>query len=82
MINYSPKPGNNDGIGCIKSYNEVAEEFNNQLRDRVSQLRIQLPGAALVYVDIYSAKYYLIREAKKIGTIPSADQCLFQWVAA
>lgn len=73
--NNPPKPGNADEIGCIKSFNDVAEEFNNQLRDRVSQLRIQLPDAALVYADIYSAKYYLIREAKKNGFVDPFGYC-------
>ncbi|KAK3223470.1 hypothetical protein Dsin_010495 [Dipteronia sinensis] len=50
---YPPQPENADQNGCIKSYNEVAQEFNKQLTDRVSQLRTQLDDARLIYVDIY-----------------------------
>ncbi|KAL3812412.1 hypothetical protein ACJIZ3_013680 [Penstemon smallii] len=38
-----------DSVSCIKSYNEVAQEFNNQLKDRISKLRGQLRDAMLVY---------------------------------
>lgn len=67
MINNPPKTGNTDPNGCIKSYNEVAQEFNEQLKDRVAQLRNKFQDAFLVYVDIYKAKYSLISEAEQHG---------------
>lgn len=45
----------------------MALEFNRQLKDRVQQLRHELPQAALTYVDVYSAKYVLIGAAKEQG---------------
>ena len=36
---------------------------------RVFQLRMQLPDAVLTDVDIYSAKYSLISDAKKHGKL-------------
>ncbi|TXG55873.1 hypothetical protein EZV62_017186 [Acer yangbiense] len=75
VINYPPQPGNADQTGCIKSHNEVAQEFNKQLKDRVSQLRTQFHEAVLVYVDIYSAKYTLISEAKKHGFVDPLGYC-------
>ncbi|KAK8603560.1 hypothetical protein V6N13_096038 [Hibiscus sabdariffa] len=50
--------------GCIRSHNEVAQEFNRHLKESVIQLRMQFPDAALTYVDIYSAKYSLISYGK------------------
>ena len=67
VINYRPKHDDVDQTGCIKSYNEVAQEFNKQLKDMVSQLRGKLVDARLTYVDVYSAKYSLISEAKLHG---------------
>ncbi|XP_075657064.1 GDSL esterase/lipase At5g14450-like [Castanea sativa] len=67
VIYYPPKPENMDQSGCVKSHNEVAKEFNRQLQERVTQLGAQLPDAILTYVDIFSAKYTLISEAKKLG---------------
>ncbi|KAL9997008.1 putative alpha-L-fucosidase [Helianthus debilis subsp. tardiflorus] len=65
--NYPPAPENVDKIGCVDSYNKVAQEFNKQLKDRVSTLGTQLQESSLVYVDVYSVKYSLISEADKHG---------------
>ncbi|XP_039065451.1 GDSL esterase/lipase At5g14450-like [Hibiscus syriacus] len=70
-----PKPGNIDQAGCVKSQNELSQEFNKQLKDRVSQLRDKLHGARLIYVDIYSAKYTLINEAHKYGFVDPLINC-------
>uniref|UniRef100_A0A2N9HWK9 Alpha-L-fucosidase n=1 Tax=Fagus sylvatica TaxID=28930 RepID=A0A2N9HWK9_FAGSY len=45
--------------------NQVAQAV--ELQERVSRLRVQLPDSILTYVDIFSAKYTLISEAKKLG---------------
>ncbi|KAL5552781.1 hypothetical protein UlMin_040182 [Ulmus minor] len=67
VISHPPLPENTDENGCIKSYNDVAQEFNKQLKEEVSKLRTQLSNTSLVYVDIYSAKYSLISDAKQHG---------------
>ncbi|KAJ9176305.1 hypothetical protein P3X46_011635 [Hevea brasiliensis] len=67
VIKHPPKPGNADQIGCVKSYNDVAQEFNKQLKEKVSKVRTQLLDAVLILVDIYSAKYSLISKANKYG---------------
>ncbi|KAA8548100.1 hypothetical protein F0562_004639 [Nyssa sinensis] len=67
VIYYQQKSGNLDRNGCVKPQNEVAQEFNRQLKDRVSRLRAQLQHAAFTYVDMYSAKYSVISNAKNHG---------------
>ncbi|XP_010243018.1 PREDICTED: GDSL esterase/lipase At5g14450 isoform X2 [Nelumbo nucifera] len=61
------KPGNLDEGGCVKPENDVAQEFNRQLKDRVTQFRLRLPHAAFTYVDVYSVKYELVSNATKQG---------------
>lgn len=56
-----------DAAGCATPYNEVAQYFNQQLKEAVVQLRKELPLAAITYVDIYSVKYLLISQANKYG---------------
>ena len=51
----------------MKPQNKVAMEFNWQLEDKISQLRTQLPFAKFTYVNVYSAKYALISNAKNLG---------------
>lgn len=65
--NYPPTPENTDQIGCVRSYNNVAQEFNKNLKDKVSQLQKQLQDTSFVYVDMYSVKYSLISQANKHG---------------
>ncbi|CAK9180426.1 unnamed protein product [Ilex paraguariensis] len=64
---HDPLPGYLDEKGCIKDQNDMAAEFNKQLKDKVIQLRAKLPQATLTYVDVYSAKYGLISNAKNQG---------------
>ncbi|KAJ0704410.1 putative alpha-L-fucosidase [Helianthus annuus] len=63
----NPKPGYLDQYGCIRYQNDIAMEFNKQLKARVIKLRSQLADAAITYVDIYTAKYKLISNTKKYG---------------
>nr|POE71147.1 gdsl esterase/lipase [Quercus suber] len=70
-----PNHFESDQNGCIKSYNQLAQEFNKQLKDKVFQLRIQLHHAVLIYVDIYTAKYTLISEAEKQGFVSPLGYC-------
>ncbi|KAI3452491.1 hypothetical protein Pfo_009155 [Paulownia fortunei] len=63
----NPKPGFFNKYGCIRGHNAMAVEFNKQLKARVTTLRVELPRASLIYVDIYSAKYHLIRNARTYG---------------
>ena len=67
FYNHNPAPGYLDQHGCVKGQNDMAVEFNKQLKDRVIKLRAELPEAAITYVDLYAAKYGLISNAKNEG---------------
>ncbi|XP_062083483.1 GDSL esterase/lipase At1g09390 [Humulus lupulus] len=56
-----------DQHGCISSYNDAAKMFNEELRRLCQKMRIEMRGAAIVYVDIYSIKYDLIANSTKYG---------------
>ncbi|XP_073019041.1 GDSL esterase/lipase At5g14450-like isoform X1 [Primulina eburnea] len=61
------KPGLLDKVGCMQRLNRMVVEFNRQLKARVTNLRAELPYAAFNFIDIYSAKYDLISNAKIYG---------------
>ncbi|KAI5355303.1 hypothetical protein L3X38_008198 [Prunus dulcis] len=42
-------PAQEDEAGCAKSYNEVAQHFNQKLKEATVQLRKALPLAAITY---------------------------------
>ncbi|AES59828.1 GDSL-like lipase/acylhydrolase [Medicago truncatula] len=56
-----------DSYGCAKQYNEVSQYFNLKLKEALAQLRVDLPLAAITYVDVYSPKYSLFQNPKKYG---------------
>ncbi|KAL6994340.1 hypothetical protein U1Q18_012446 [Sarracenia purpurea var. burkii] len=61
------KPNCLDEIGCSKRKNQQPQEFNQLLKHRIYELRAQYPRVAITYVDVYSAKYMLIANAKRYG---------------
>ncbi|CAI9761731.1 unnamed protein product [Fraxinus pennsylvanica] len=67
MDRFLVTPAQIDKYGCASPFNEVAQYFNLRLKEAAMQLRKELPSAAITYVDIYTAKYYLISHAKKLG---------------
>ncbi|GLT88446.1 hypothetical protein SLE2022_064730 [Rubroshorea leprosula] len=56
-----------DQVGCLSVYNSAARLFNEALWHLCQELRTELEGAAIVYVDIYAIKYDLIANATKYG---------------
>ncbi|KAJ4721686.1 GDSL esterase/lipase [Melia azedarach] len=64
-----------DNVGCVKSYNEIALEFNKQLQEKINTLKTELMEAAIKYVDIYAAKYALISNAKNLGFDDPFEYC-------
>ncbi|KAJ1422408.1 SGNH hydrolase superfamily [Sesbania bispinosa] len=73
--NNTPVAGYLDQNGCVNFANDMAKEFNKKLKDTVVKLRAQFPDASLVYVDMFSAKYELISNAKKEGFVYPSQLC-------
>ncbi|KAK4785735.1 hypothetical protein SAY86_002424 [Trapa natans] len=73
-----PKANDIDPHGCVASHNRIAQEFNRQLKEWVSKLRLQLHDAKLNYIDVYSAKYSMISEAEKHGFFSPLTYCCGQ----
>ncbi|KAJ4721691.1 GDSL esterase/lipase [Melia azedarach] len=64
-----------DENGCVKSRNNIAIEFNRQLKKKVNKLRTELMETVITYIDIYAAKYALISNAKNLGFDDPFDYC-------
>ncbi|KAG5245907.1 esterase [Salix suchowensis] len=76
IVNTFSRDVKKDSAGCAKSYNEVAQYFNRELKETVLQLRKDLPSAAFTYVDVYSVKYSLFSEPQKHGfELPNVACC-------
>ncbi|KAI3775215.1 hypothetical protein L1987_49784 [Smallanthus sonchifolius] len=55
-----------DKHGCAAPFNDVSRYFNLKLKEAIIQLRKDLHLAAITYVDMYSVKYSLIAQSKKL----------------
>lgn len=75
VLSYESKQGNLDPNGCVKPQNEIAQEFNKQLKDEMFELKRKLPLAKFTYVDVYNAKYQLVSNATKLGFIDPLKFC-------
>ncbi|XP_061358076.1 GDSL esterase/lipase At5g14450-like [Gastrolobium bilobum] len=64
-----------DQNGCVNYQNDMAKEFNKELKNIVVKLRAMFPDASLTYVDMFSAKYELISNAKKEGFVDPSKVC-------
>ncbi|KAK6913061.1 GDSL lipase/esterase [Dillenia turbinata] len=75
MFIRNTEPGLLDPHGCHNAMNEMAVEFNQQLKDRVNRLTVELPHAALTCVDVYTAKFDLIKNTKSQGFMDPLKIC-------
>lgn len=82
VIYYPNKDGNLDQSGCVRPRNDIAQVYNKQLKDRIGWLRTQLPGSVFTYVDVYSAKYALISDAKNQGFVDPMEFCCGSYYGA
>lgn len=64
---HNPSPDYVDRRGCVKFQNDMARQFNRALKQKVFQLRKELPLAAITHVNVFAAKYKLLSNAKKHG---------------
>lgn len=76
LVRFVTDPAQINKYGCADQINEVAQFFNQRLKEAVVQLKKDLPLAAITYVDVYSVKYTLITQAKKYG---NASLRLYDW---
>ncbi|KAF5940055.1 hypothetical protein HYC85_021222 [Camellia sinensis] len=67
--------GQVDKAGCSGPFNDVAQYFNVKLKETLVRLRMDLPMAAITYVDVYSVKYSLISQATKHGFVHLLQAC-------
>ncbi|KAL5582568.1 hypothetical protein UlMin_015010 [Ulmus minor] len=74
-ITFKARNGTLDQYGCVSFQNELAQDFNLQLKNVVSNLRTQFPSAFFTYVDVYSVKLSLIVNAKKEGFVEPLKFC-------
>ncbi|KAJ6955812.1 GDSL esterase/lipase [Populus alba x Populus x berolinensis] len=69
LATFDKKSSDFDQYGCLKTLNDAAKQFNDQLRVLCEELRSELKNSTIVYVDMYSIKYDLIANATTYGMV-------------
>lgn len=65
-----------DEAGCLKSYNNFADYYNNQLLAELNRLRELRPGVNIIYADYYHASLQLYQSPTQFGFTKSIlDSC-------
>ncbi|XLT12229.1 hypothetical protein HN51_057919 [Arachis hypogaea] len=65
-----------DEAGCLKSYNNFADYYNNQLLAELNRLRQLHPGVNIIYADYYHASLQLYQSPTQFGFTKSIlDSC-------
>lgn len=85
---FSHAPTDFDQHGCSISYNDAVQFYNTQLREQLSLVRKQLPGADIVYVSQYDIIYDFFANPSKYGFKATTQSCCgiggkynFTWAA-
>ena len=52
---------------CYTFMNEMSNEYNRQLKEKVNKLKVEFPEAALTYVDLYTPVHELLTTYTKLG---------------
>ena len=58
-----------DEFGCVISYNNAVVDYNNMLKESLTQTGEALSNASLIYVDTHSVLLQLFRHPTSYGTI-------------
>ena len=57
-----------DGLGCLKKFNDLSTNHNNQLQAKIAALQRKYPSARIMYADFYAGVYDMVRSPSKYGT--------------
>lgn len=60
--------GDYDGLGCLKKFNDLSTNHNNQLKTQIASLQSKYPNARIMYADFYSGVYDMVKNPGSYGT--------------
>ncbi|XP_024525595.1 GDSL esterase/lipase At4g01130 [Selaginella moellendorffii] len=64
-------PGDYDSLGCLKNHNDAAKAYATQLRVALSNLRLTLPQAFIMYGDYYQVHLDAVTNPTQYGLHPN-----------
>eukprot|EP00249_Psilotum_nudum_P003203 c16554_g1_i2 orf=245-1417(-) len=67
--------GPKDDVGCMYGYNVVDKAYTVQLEAALQTLRLTLPLANIVFLNLYDAVDYIIRNPAEVGLVNTMGTC-------
>jgi phospholipase/lecithinase/hemolysin len=61
--------GDYDGLGCLKKFNDLSTNHNNQLKTQIASLQSKYPKARIMYADFYSGVYDMVKNPGSYGML-------------
>nr|CAB3469559.1 unnamed protein product [Digitaria exilis] len=59
--------GDYDNLGCLKKFNDLSTNHNNQLQSQLSTLQAKYKSARIMYADFYSGVYDMVKNPGSYG---------------
>ncbi|KAG9138526.1 hypothetical protein Leryth_012876 [Lithospermum erythrorhizon] len=64
-----------EGTGCVDKVNKLVVEYNTRLEEKIVDLNVELPGAHIVFCDVYRAMMEFITNPKNHGFEEAKNAC-------
>ncbi|XP_051204711.1 GDSL esterase/lipase At5g45910 [Lolium perenne] len=64
-----------DSLGCLKKFNDLSTNHNNQLQTKISSLQSKYKSARIMYADFYAGVYDMVRSPSKYGFSSVFEAC-------
>ncbi|KAH7561360.1 hypothetical protein JRO89_XS10G0216100 [Xanthoceras sorbifolium] len=64
---YNSTTADDDGKGCVEEINELVLEYNTMLDEHIVELNAELPGAQIIFCDVYRGMMEMISNPNYYG---------------
>ncbi|PWZ17611.1 GDSL esterase/lipase [Zea mays] len=64
-----------DSLGCLRKFNDLSTNHNNQLQAQISGLQAKYKSARIMYADFYSAVYDMVKNPGSYGFSTAFQTC-------
>ncbi|CAN6172596.1 unnamed protein product [Urochloa humidicola] len=67
--------GDYDDLGCLKKFNDLSTNHNNQLKSQIASLQSKYSGARIMYADFYGGVYDMVKNPGSYGFSTAFQTC-------
>ncbi|CAM0151949.1 unnamed protein product [Urochloa decumbens] len=67
--------GDYDGLGCLKKFNDLSTNHNNQLKSQIASLQSKYASARIMYADFFGGVYDMVKNPGSYGFSTAFQTC-------